>query len=124
MGEINQALAALRQEVAALRAQIDATDDWASSVFLALQTLLPFLLRGHAQAAQVRDLLQGQERLYEDLQAHPHKAGDVHGHAHQLEAAAMLYRDLALMGVWPGMAPDAQTQQVLARAGWKAPWPS
>lgn len=121
MGEINRELAALRQEVAALRAQVDATDDWAIGVFLALETVLPYLLRGHPQVEKVRDLLQAQERSYEDLLAHPHKEGDVHGHASRLEAGKMLYRQLALLDVWPGVDSKAVVRQTLERAGWQGP---
>ncbi len=121
MGEINQEIDALRQEVAQLRAQVDATDDWASSVYLTLETVLPCLLRGHPQAAQARDLLRFQADSFEDLQAHPEKEGDLHGKASRLEASKMLYYQLALLGVWPGVDPKAVIRQTLGRAGWQAP---
>jgi hypothetical protein len=123
MGEINQEIAALRQEVAALRAKADATDDWAGSVFLALETVLPFLLRGHPQVEKVRDLLHSQARSFEELQTHPEREGDLHGKAAQLEAGKMLYNQLAMLGVWPGVDPQAVVRQTLERSGWQGPAP-
>lgn len=121
MGEINRELAALRQEVAALRVEVAATDDWATSVFVALETVLPFLLRGHPQVHKMRDLLQAQAQSFEDLSAHPKKQGDVHGYASRMEAGKMLYQQLALLDVWPGVDSKEVVRQSLERAGWKTP---
>lgn len=121
MGEINQELAALRQEVAALRAQVEATDEWATSVFVALETVLPFLLRGHPQVEKVRDLLQAQAHGFEELQAHPEREGDIHGKASRLEAGKMLYYQLALRDVWPGVDSKEVIRRTLQRAGWQGP---
>lgn len=120
MGEINQEIDALRQEVAQLRRQVDATDDWANGVYLALETVLPVLLRGHPLAEKARDLLHFQALAHEDLLAHPEKEGDLHGKASRLEASKMLYDQLALLGVWPGIDPQDVMRQTLERAGWQA----
>jgi hypothetical protein len=121
MAEINQELAALRQEVAALRSEIEATDDWAGSVFVALELVLPFLLRGHPQVEKVRDLLHSQAKEFEELQAQPHLEGELRGKASRHEAGKMLYYQLALLGVWPGVDPQEIARRRLERAGWQAP---
>lgn len=114
-------IAALRQEVAQLQAQIDATDDWASSVYAVLRLVLPCLLRDHPQAEKVRDLLQSQARRFEDLQAHPELEGEENGKASLLEAGHKLYHQLALLGTWPGVDPQEVARQTLERAGWQGP---
>jgi hypothetical protein len=121
MGEINQEIAALRQEVAQLRRQIDATDDWACSLFSVLHTVLPFLLRGHPQVEKVRDLLQAQAQSFEELSAHPEREGDLYGKASMQEAGKMLYYQLAMLDVWPGVDSKAVIRQTLERAGRKEP---
>lgn len=114
-------IAALRQEVAQLRAQIEATDDWACSVYVALQLVLPHLLSGHPRVEQVRDCLQGQARGFEELQAHPQREGDLHGKASLHEAGKMLYYQLAILDVWPGVDSQEVIRQTLERAGWQGP---
>ena len=116
---INPEVAALRQEVAQLRAQVEATDDWASSVYVALELVLPYLLRDHPQVEKVRNLLQGQARWFEDLQAHPGREGDILGKASLHEAGKMLYYQLALLDVWPGVNSKDVIRQTLERAGWR-----
>lgn len=121
MGEINQEIAALRQEVAALRSALEATDDWASSVFVALELVLPFLLRGHPQVEKVRDLLHSQAKSFEELQAHPHLQGQLRGKTGHHEAGKMLYDQLALLGVWPGVQPQEVARRTLERTRGPAP---
>lgn len=118
---INPEIVALRQELAQLRAQVEATDDWASSVYVALELVLPYLLRDHPQVAKVRNLLQGQARGFEDLQAHPEREGGTHGKASLHEAGKMLYYQLALLDIWPGVDSKEVIRQTLERAGWQAP---
>lgn len=120
---INPEIAALRQEVAQLRAQVNATDDWASSVYAALELVLPHLLRGHPQAGKVQGLLQSQARGFEKLQAHPEQEDEMNGKASLQEAGKMLYYQLALQGVWPGVDPQEVVRQTLERAGWQGPEP-
>lgn len=121
MGEINQEIAALRQEVAQLRAQIEVTDDWASSVYTVLLLVLPSLLRGHPQAEKVRDLLHAQAQGFEELQAHPEHEGELNGKASLREAGKMLYYQLAILNVWPGVDSKEVIRQTLERAGWQEP---
>jgi hypothetical protein len=103
----------LRLEVAELRRQISATDDWANGIQQALVVVLPFLLRGHPEAGKVGDLLRKSSERYDELIAHPDKedAAELH------EAGKMLYRQLAILGVWPGVDPAAAAQQTLDRYG-------
>lgn len=116
---ITPEIAALRQEVAQLRAQVEATDDWASSVYVALELVLPYLLRDHPQVEKVRNLLQGQARGFEELQAHPEREGDTYGKASRHEAGKLLYHQLALLDVWPGVDSKEVIRQTLERAGWR-----
>lgn len=116
---ITQEIAALRQEVAQLRQQVEATDDWASSVYVALELVLPYLLRSHPQVETVRNLLQSQARRFEKLQAHPEQEGELNGKASLCEAGKMLYYQLALQDVWPGVDSKEVIRQTLERAGWQ-----
>lgn len=114
---INPEIAALRQEVAQLRAQVEATDDWASSVYAVLHLVLPSLLRGHPQAEKVRDLLQSQAHMFEELLAHPQREGEERGKASLREAGHRLYYQLAMLDVWPGVDAKEAVRQTLERAG-------
>ena len=95
----------LRQEIAALRRQIDETDDWANGIQQVLVVVLPFLLRGHPEAGKVEGLLRRYADRYDELLAHPERAEDRHDTPEKLEAGKMLYRQLVALGVWPGFDP-------------------
>lgn len=104
----------LRQEVAELRRQIDEVDDWANGIQRVLVTVLPFLLRGHPDAGKVEDLLRDHSERYDELSEHPERASkDEPAALH--EAGKMLYRQLAILGVWPGIDPATAAQQTLDR---------
>jgi hypothetical protein len=117
---MNDEVAALRAEVERLRAEIEKVDDWAQGIHLALETVLPFLLRGHPEAGEVQRLLQSLDERYEELLKHPGRAeaGERRG---QLESPKMLYRRLALQDVWPGADSKEAACQTLERAGWRDP---
>ncbi len=105
----------LRQEIAELRARIEATDNWAAGVHQVLVDVLPFLLRGHPEVEKVHQLLQRAEHRYEELKASPEKsegAGDVAG---LYEPAKILNRQLALRGVWPGVDPQQAARESVER---------
>ena len=95
---------ALQSEIDALRAELKQTDDWATGVFLTLDQLLPFLLRGHPEIAKIERLLKRSERRFEELVEHPERAEDADETAEKYEAAKMLYRSFQLQGVWPDKA--------------------
>lgn len=91
----------LQSQIDALRAELKSTDDWASGVFLTLEQILPFLLRGHPEIAKIEQLLKRSEQRFEELCAYPERAEDGDETAEKYEAAKMLYRQMALLGVWP-----------------------
>lgn len=93
-----------RQEIAELRAKIEELDDWANGIHMALVDVLPFLLRGHPEAAKVEGLLKASAQRYEELLAHPERAEDAHEKATLYESRKNLYRQLALLGAWPAPA--------------------
>lgn len=106
----------LRQEIAELRARIEATDDWAAGVHRVLVDVLPFLLRGHPEAAKVHQLLLQAERRYEELKAHPEQSEGPGETADLYEPSKLLNRQLALQGVWPGVDPQQAAREALDRA--------
>lgn len=95
----------IRSEHAQLRAELDRVDDWANGVFLALQDLLPSLLKAHPDtAAAVADMWRKAAEQYDQVAA-GHAVTDVDGDPvtlEFLEARKMLYRSLGhLSGIWP-----------------------
>ena len=104
----------LRQEVAALRKQIDETDDWANGIQMSLLQVLPLLLRGHPEAGKVQQMLEQCVARYEELKAHPRRGGKDETPA-LYESRKMLYRQLASRGVWPGIDADKFVQESVQR---------
>ena len=102
---MNEEIEALRREVAALRQQIDAVDDWANGVQVSLIQVLPQLLRDHPRADAVRTMLEHSHDRHQALLLDP-QAGEPGDTAALYESRAMLYRTLALLGVWPGIDPQ------------------
>lgn len=111
----------LQSQIDALRAELKTTDDWATGVFLTLEQILPFLLRGHPEIAKIQQSLKRSEQRFEELIAHPERAEDDDETAEKYEAAKILYQQLALLGVWPDVDPGAAARQTLERAGWRRP---
>lgn len=105
----------LRQEIAALRQKVSETDDWASGIQQALIAVLPFLLRGHPDVGKIEGVLRHYSERYDELLADPLQAETPDATAGVYEAGAALYRQLAILGVWPGIDPAAAAQQTLAR---------
>lgn len=97
----------LKQEIAELRQKLHETDDWACGVYNALEKVLPFLLRGHPEVEKVAQLLKSAGDHYEN---NPH-AQD----RNMKEPMKMLYQQLAMLGVWPGVDPHETAKSSLER---------
>lgn len=91
-------------------------DDWAGGVHNILITVFPFLLRDHPQVEKVRDLLRSKSDTYERLEQNPASATEYDLPLAAYEPGKMLYRLLALHGVWPGVDAKESVQQALERA--------
>lgn len=104
---------ALRREIAELRQRIEEVDSWANGLHNALSAVLPFLLRGHPEAGKVAGLLRSASERYDLLSARPELAESPEELV-GLEASKMLYRQLAILGVWPGVDPAEAAQRSLA----------
>jgi len=104
MSEIGE----LRQEVEQLRvavAQLDATDDWAGSVFLALQDTLQLLLqRDPALAAALGGQWRALAARYDRALANPEHAESVDETPAMMEARKILFRWFDAAGLWPRAA--------------------
>lgn len=91
---------AAARAVEPLKAEINQVDDWANGVFVVLRDVLPYLLKTFPELARNVAPHWGAAALDFDRI-------DVHGHPAKpdeslefLEARKMLYRTLALLGVW------------------------
>lgn len=118
--------ALLQQEidraVTPLRRELDELDDWANGVFAALQDVLIPLLKAQPDLARtLQPLWQLAAQRHERLEQETGQAEGFHETAALLEARKMLYRQLALLGLWPGVDAQEAARQTLARAGWQAP---
>ena len=92
--EIDKAVAPLRQE-------IDQLDDWANGVFAALEDSLRVLLVKHPGiAAELAPLWRDAAEQFDKLGSSG-QSEDFHQTQELLEARKMLYRQLALLHVWP-----------------------
>ncbi len=99
----------LRKEVAELRKQIDEVDDWANGIQVSLMYVLPLLLRDHPEVKTVQKMFEHSNARYEELKAHPSR-GEKTETAALHESRNLLYRQLALLGVWPDVDPDRHAQ--------------
>lgn len=104
----------LKREVAELRKTIDEVDDWANGVQMSLVELLPLLLIGHPNVGKAQELLERSDARFEELSAHPLR-GEKGETAALYESRKMLYRLLALRGVWPGIDPQEFAEQSIQK---------
>lgn len=108
---------ATQEELRQLRQQLQATEEWAEGVYVLLETVLAHLLRGHPRAPALGQQLQRMAAQHDRLEQQPELATDEDPRASHLEPAKMLYRHLALLGVWPGVDPRAMAAETLGRYG-------
>lgn len=101
---MNEEIKRMREDVAKLREQVDAVDDWANGVHVTLTLVLPLLLRGHPMEQRIRKSLQQHDDRYEELKAHPQRAEDKHERIGLYESGKMLNRMLLLLD-GPAPAP-------------------
>lgn len=94
----------LRQEVAALRKELDKLDDWSNGIQVSLIQLLPLLLRDHSRVMAAQDLLAHSHARYLALNHDP-SDGEPGETPELYESRAMLYRTFALLGLWPTVDP-------------------
>lgn len=102
------------KEIERLRTQIDDAENWSNGVFLLLEQVLPFLLRGHPEVEKLQKLLQSSDDRYEELLKYPHRA-EPDEPAGLYEASKMMNRQLALLGVWPNIDPQEAARKTLER---------
>lgn len=91
---------AAARAVEPLKAEINQVDDWANGVFVVLRDVLPYLLRTFPELARnVAPQWSAAALDFDqiDVHGHPAKADEP---LEFLEARKMLYRTLALLGVW------------------------
>lgn len=100
----------IRDETKLLRAELERVDDWANGIFLALQEALIPLLKTHPELAErIAPVWQAAAERYD--------RGDHDQPREHFEARNRLYRQLAQLGLWPGVDAAEARQQTLAQAG-------
>lgn len=99
----------LREDLAKLRQEVDAVDDWANGIHVTLTLVLPLLLRGHPKEQSVRQTLQRQDDRYEELKAHPERSEDAHERLGLYESGKMLNRLLCLLDEHSPPSPPRST---------------
>jgi len=111
--EMSARMDELEQEVDEAREKAQIADDFASSTFEAMLTVLPFLLRDHSAAAEVGKRLKVQADRFLELTAGLAIDERISPDARLYEGEKMLYFHLAEAGVLPGMTPGRVAQEVL-----------
>ncbi|MCO1336767.1 hypothetical protein MO867_20785 [Microbulbifer sp. OS29] len=94
----------IRAETEQLRAELDAVDEWANGLFLALKDVLTPLLKRHPEVAA--ELAPRWQKVVEEF--HRTEGG-------RLEARKMLYSQLALVSVWPSVDSSAFAEEPIKR---------
>lgn len=107
---------ALRQEIAELRAKIEAVDDWAAGVHRVLLDVLPHLLRGHPEVEKVHQAMLFSDQQYEALTANPASSEGSGLTAGLYEPSKILNRMFAGLGVWPGVDAQQAARESIDRA--------
>lgn len=95
----------LREEINALRSELDNHREWTDGVYTVLFDLLPFLLRGDpAMAERLGNRWRQVAERYDFItgSGHPDEHDEPPG---RMELRKVLYRTLAVSGSWPGHPP-------------------
>lgn len=82
------------QQIAELRQKLEATDEWATSVFDLLLRTLPWLIRGNPDEPRLRAALEHASARYLELQAHPERQDDAAEPPPRLQAAHLMWQTL------------------------------
>lgn len=97
----------LRQEIERLRAEIDRVDEWATGVFQVLvDVLYPLLMANPNAVAHVGQAWRQAAERFEVVRACTGQNEDIDETVERLEARKMLYRQYALLGLWPRPAGE------------------
>lgn len=97
---MNNEIQKLQAEITDLKKKLDETDDFAGGVLKVLITILPFLIRDHPESLKIRDLLKSSSDCYEKLLSNSEKSTFDGVNTGVYEPSKMLYKNLALLGVW------------------------
>lgn len=95
----------LREEINALRNELDNLHEWSDGVYSVLFDLLPFLLRGDpALAERLGERWRQVAERYDFITgaAQPEEHDEPPG---RMELRKILYRTLVVSGSWPGQPP-------------------
>lgn len=110
----------IHHETASLRAELDRVDGFATGLLGALQEVLIPLLQAHPDLAEKIEPVwrRAAERYDRDAAGQTEQLDEP---LEMFEARRMLYRQLAALGVWPGVDAAAFRQAILEQAGWRDP---
>jgi hypothetical protein len=107
---MSESVEELREEVEALKQRLAEAEDWSDGIQMVLQNLLPFLLRGHPEIEKIQGLMKSASERFESGAADPD--GPPLG---AYEPSKMLYRQLAILGVWPGVDSETFVEEAIGR---------
>ncbi|PPD36773.1 MAG: hypothetical protein CTY18_03025 [Methylomonas sp.] len=91
-------------DLTTMQQQLEATEQWATGIFLVIEQLMPFLIQGHPRLDKIESLLKQSRIRFDQLTANPEQAQDSEA-AGIYEAGKILFDQMALLGLWPVTAP-------------------